>query len=1367
MAEFTCQEARQIVDEVAQRNGSITKEDRAATPPAVIKALQSIRNQLGSQRVPWTPCDEPDVRRDLVFQLISSTRSLRYNWAKRQGEEPYFSLDVSCDCMIIETNDDGWQKSDFVRLSENIAFLSNTRTNNLYGAVLVYTARIASKAHVQSGPFSFALGPQSPGDRLGFVTPVNKDLALLPEGVRTRIILYPVLPRGFDKFVDEFQAIATNGFVLLDPEDARQSICKKFVFITRQEQSQTTRLTYEVQLQDGILEVTKTCPGLFSFSAVLTERFLLYKPTIPPSLDQVALLFPIDRNSRPVIRSRKAYHIIGSFAFPISEVDLNFVVCATVKRSEPVRDADIDTSTSIQNCVINSFCDAISFCQTHSMTYGWVQYIPKRSIVSPSWHRTVEELIKKLRMAPVFQSQKGDLKSLSSLQYLSSEHYGGDNKPFFGASDDEHYLSTKYSAYLGLLKPLGLQEISDHEVLKIVKPILTNPFDLRNDRMSLILRLLIRWLKRDPNSTLATEIRNIPFIQLNDGSFVKGNDLNMIGSEADLAFANGAVYFSTDTNGNNIPKCLNIRTVSENAVRDNDRKELFRLLGVRCACPEQVMGRISHHSHSISSAPTARILIDDFMHILCYVYDSCAKDGRLKMPCLMIFDRDCLRRLVCRNSCPRYFPFDVYLKTDGAYGTEVIAKRLKSSPILFQPFLLIHPTFSYQSLISKRHIPNDTWELWLIQQRIARRVPRLTHRNNPKQLSDLFNTIISHHPDILLGVLGRHWDTYETEINKEPLIASAIKEAKVPTVNGLARLDECYFPIPEICNMVEAVSTTLNINFLKLPGSWGPDSEQEWGFLRKLGVSGGGVATFVKVIKDHLLSTMTLEKAKLHFFEIYSWISERPLGELWELFDEEVVYIPNSGDGAKLVCVDQCVWNGPSWLQTMYALASHEEYVSDSKIRGLFLGTLYVQSADWETYMTELLHLQDVGVSLMEETRRIYQAIMEDAEDVDWECLRSQFRRYEMIYVPGSRQWYAPQQCIWASFSIGDKMGIGNIYPDMESFFVEKLQVQPPSILCYISHIQHLCKHEGSVAEVIGALYNINSLRPTTSELKCLKDINFLPIKGTEEEFYWGSVSSDFFIIDKDGWPTLFHGKVPTLQFHLAEVRELAPLLKSLGLENRFISICAAKKTSLSEIPSQSSLHLTTDFRQRSSGLSRCVIHYQGEIVSAGRELYDIFRKALLYETEHIVGECSLVSLSGASTSVQTYSRLHMEFFDGKLSIFVPPAEKERLICYATQLPESLVASLGINHPAAYGMFATVLHVPIEVVDDILGINGIPEVSVEPTSAVVIDDSDTDYEDALEEIFVPKASIAWDGKGQLLESEQSELQLVLRSKCSG
>lgn len=670
---------------------------------------------------------------------------------------------------------------------------------------------------------------------------------------------------------------------------------------------------------------------------------------------------------------------------------------------DPVKDADIDTSTLLKDCVIDSFCDAVSFCQNHAMPCEWVRYIPKQSDVSAAWHSTVQWLIEKLRMAPVFQSQDGALKSLSSLRYLSPEHYSADNEPLFGASDDEHYLSTKYSAYLDFLKPLGLQEVWGREVLERLKLILTKPLrllpssSLQKERISLILRLLIGWLKRDPKNTLAFEIRNIPLIELSNGTFVRGNDLNLTRCEADLALANDAVYFPTDTNGNDVPKCLDIVTVSDEAARDNDQNELYCLLGVRRASPELIMGVISDHSHGISFVPTARNHIADYMHILCYVYDSCAKDDRLKTPCLIVFDERCQRRPVCRTSCPRYFPCDVYLRTEGAYGTEAIAKKLDSDP-LFSPRLpLLHPTFLYPNLISKTHIANDTWRIWLKQQGIIRQVPRLTHWKNPEQLSDLFNAIISNHPDILLGILGKYWDAYATKIKEKPLIASAIKAAKVPTSNGLVRLDECFFPIPEFCNLVEAVSTTLNISFFKLPGIWNLESEQEWGFLRELGVSGGGDETFIKVVQDRLLSTMTLEDAKPHFLELYGWISERVFdddlccfNEQGSLFrDEQTVYIPDTGDGAKLVFLDQCVWQGPSWLRTVYALAFHEEYGSDLKIRRLFQDGLLLDDADWGTYMTELMRLHSIGVGSIAETQRIYQAIMEDIEDEeDWNSLR-------------------------------------------------------------------------------------------------------------------------------------------------------------------------------------------------------------------------------------------------------------------------------------------------------------------------------------------------------------------------------------------
>lgn len=121
----------------------------------------------------------------------------------------------------------------------------------------------------------------------------------------------------------------------------------------------------------------------------------------------------------------------------------------------------------------------------------------------------------------------------------------------------------------------------------------------------------------------------------------------------------------------------------------------------------------------------------------------------------------------------------------------------------------------------------------------------------------------------------------------------------------------------------------------------------------------------------------------------------------------------------------------------------------------------------------------------------------------------------------------------------------------MESFFVKKLQVQQPSILYYINHIQDLCNDDdGGVNKVIEALCHIENLRPTKSDLNRLKHIDFLPIKGPEKAFYWGLVASDFFIIDREGWPMLFYRDVLMLQFRISEVRELAPLLKSLGLEN-------------------------------------------------------------------------------------------------------------------------------------------------------------------------------------------------------------------------
>lgn len=124
-----------------------------------------------------------------------------------------------------------------------------------------------------------------------------------------------------------------------------------------------------------------------------------------------------------------------------------------------------------------------------------------------------------------------------------------------------------------------------------------------------------------------------------------------------------------------------------------------------------------------------------------------------------------------------------------------------------------------------------------------------------------------------------------------------------------------------------------------------------------------------------------------------------------------------------------------------------------------------------------------------------------------------------------------------------------------------------------------------------------------------------------------------------------------------------------------------------------------------------------------------------------------MTSLSGSSISKEIYSRLYIEYLNSKLSIFIPYNEYKKLLYYATQLLESLVTSLEIKDPTAHSIFTIVLQVLVEIVDGIWGIYGVPKLSeLDPVTPVIINDSESAYEDALEEVFILRALIAWGSK---------------------
>ncbi|KAF9890722.1 hypothetical protein FE257_005588 [Aspergillus nanangensis] len=614
---------------------------------------------------------------------------------------------------------------------------------------------------------------------------------------------------------------------------------------------------------------------------------------------------------------------------------------------------------------------------------------------------------------------------------------------------------------------------------------------------------------------------------------------------------------------------------------------------------------------------------------------------------------------ICQDTCLfKTYRNDIYLETGGPYGTKAIAEKLSQDTNSDERLRILHSCYRRPRLAFQVD-KSDTWETWLKEKGVVHQVPRLTLPSDPKQLSGLFKSLIACCQNDLLGILKTYWDSYKTKMT--PPVISTIGEAIVPVVDGVARLSECYFPVPEHRALVAALPATFHIPFLKLPDTLAPYSQEDWNFLR-------------------------------------------------------------------------------------------------------------LEYADCGDYINELRYRSDEEKVSLEEVRQVYSAILQNAEEADeWRSLRNLFQETKLIYDPRTKSWYSSGSCVWAASSIGQKIGISESYPGMKSFFVDSLQIPLPSISTYVELIICLCAKESTAVEkIIDAMRHINNLQPTESDLEPLRQIKFLPVAGESEDFHLVSPESDFFIIDREGWPVLFYGRLQILHLNVQEVRELTAFLSCLGLKSRFVSTAAIKETCVSPRPTERSTNLTEDFHQKAMALSRCAVYFhQKNQENRQQDIYETFQKASVYESENITGKCYLVSQSGLRVYADTHSRLHMEYASGKLQIFIPSDPKERSICYSTQLPDALIASLGIQDPAAHGTFATVLRATdSDEADEILKEHGVPDVLDQRlTNPKSPDRRETDHRDAVGDIFRPVALITWrDDEASLKAPPRRELQLILRPK---
>ncbi len=163
--------------------------------------------------------------------------------------------------------------------------------------------------------------------------------------------------------------------------------------------------------------------------------------------------------------------------------------------------------------------------------------------------------------------------------------------------------------------------------------------------------------------------------------------------------------------------------------------------------------------------------------------------------------------------------------------------------------------------------------------------------------------------------------------------------------------------------------------------------------------------------------------------------------------------------------------------------------------------------------------------------------------------------------------WHKPSQCVWSKAArLRGKVSLNEDYEDLERLFTKVLGVKQVDLMMAIDEL----KHTGSrpsvlVPEVKQSIWTVNSLLSTETSLPDPSDIlnsSIFPIRYPHGDVTCRSVSTEFFVVDREQLSQNFATKVKFLDFSLEDVVRLRPFLHWAGLQSRYFSRCIKEVTS-------------------------------------------------------------------------------------------------------------------------------------------------------------------------------------------------------------
>ena len=185
--------------------------------------------------------------------------------------------------------------------------------------------------------------------------------------------------------------------------------------------------------------------------------------------------------------------------------------------------------------------------------------------------------------------------------------------------------------------------------------------------------------------------------------------------------------------------------------------------------------------------------------------------------------------------------------------------------------------------------------------------------------------------------------------------------------------------------------------------------------------------------------------------------------------------------------------------------------------------------------------------------------------------IRTAFKNHLLIFDKVGK-WHTLATCYWTSPSpLEGHVDLQAIYPDLEDFFTKKLGVKKASPVALIREIKKTADQRHPKIEALRSLLiNTGKIIGTgkidddaRKALEDLHQVKFLPKRLRDGSVILVDTSEDFAVLDHVRYGKAFADHEILLDFDYYETQIIHAMLRSLGLEQRCLSLGVTEQSSV------------------------------------------------------------------------------------------------------------------------------------------------------------------------------------------------------------